>query len=237
MKKLYAFVLALFCAANFAHGQATTFVNVGNQIYIIPVPKGYLDGRVNAPELNELFEKMTASGAAKLKTSLFAASDVAKFYKSGDGDIDAYYGVMTPRDETKLTSQLEFDQMRISLNKLQKDWNAKVSPHVNKHFDKLNKPGAIIDGTKFEIQVGEMIPLGVFEDTPKSFAYAFMTTVTDKADPASTNDMMVSVVGFLYMKERIVMLPFYKKLKTSDDVTKSKNHVIALMRATERANP
>jgi hypothetical protein len=186
----------------------------------LPVPAGFTNNSEDYPKVIKIFETMVPPANRAL--AFFISESDFKIFREGgnEGTLTRYFAVQTKRSsELKFDAQNDLDVMKSVLKKSQPE----LMKHVNKSIDALiadteKKMIAVLDDPTLTVKVGEVIPRGLFNETPTSISLAMLTRLSGVTRGKVDDDLIAIVITFVVLKGKLVFFGAYGKYASQADM-------------------
>lgn len=197
---------------------ADRLVSVGGVSLRIPVPKGFVDPATAAPELRALGEQFTPP-TNRLLVNFVRSSDLRRFVDRRDADLDQYLLVQTARRaENQLISKADFSKLKTAMRQQQGDIMARMGPKLKDLLAQVSKEESRKSGTALSLQIGEVVPLGIFAETDSSLIFGYLSRVSLRGGALEHASTMVNVASLIAPKSKVVFLYIYTTFQSPKDI-------------------
>ena len=211
-------LIILLAATSSAADTKKIIVNIGGVLFDVKSPAGFHEISAISPETRRMAETMTPP-TNRLLGVFVSESDLKRVKKGDFPELTRYMLLQTFRQmENRIMSGPDFYQAASGIKKqqntLQDSVKDKVGNLLDGATDKLSKEYDI----SMKMKMGEQIPLGIFNDQPKSFGFANLVKYQLEAEGVKSEHVVAGGTSMLLHKGKILFVYVYSTYKSKKDI-------------------
>ena len=188
-------------------------VEVGGSKIQLPAPKGFTEVSTLHPPSRQLAETLTPP-SNRLLTIYMEQADIDAVNNGQSASWSRYMMVQTDRQSEGFTiSAPDFAQVREVLTSQQGMLLENVKSQVNGYFESIETGG----DPKSKIQVGNLLPLGVFTDENRRHASESLAKYSLTDQTRDEGYLVSGATNVLHVGNRIVFAYVYATYESEDD--------------------
>lgn len=207
--------------------------SVGGKNIDIPLPAGFVDTAVAAPQLKQLGEKQFTSESSRLIVYGVESAGLERMKKGQATPIQRYLQVQIPKQlEDASATPADFAELK----KLVIQQNLALGKAEN-HLTGLAKGkfGALVEAKAKEVQPGSPLTLGVLRDDEHSFTSIMLSRFETKAGKNPTV-YVLTATSHVLLKDKLLHFYLYTDYLKPADAEWLKEASDAWLKAALKAN-
>jgi hypothetical protein len=217
--RLAALLLMLCgCAGALAQPKpASVPTNVGGVELSLPLPAGYSTVPPSQPLLARLGENITPPSNRLLE--FFISRDDIASLGLGTPIMARYFLVQTVRAvEGRVLSPEEFAQIRAVFRNQQAEVSKRLEPQKAELARGIGENVSRDLGARIDLKIGDVVPLGIYEDTERYFSLGLMSRVQAQMGTRTDAADIVCVTTVLHARGKALFLYAYSRFNGPADV-------------------
>ena len=217
MRAIAGLFFALACASAGAQAPSIS-VSVGGTPIALPVPRGFAEVPASLPELMRLGEQITPP-ANRLLAHLVTPEDMKVLAQRKSASFDRYFLVQTARQfEGRAMSQQEFAEVRALMKTQQAELFSKLGPKMAEFARDIEKNLSRESGRALKLNLGDIVPLGVYGDSASSITFGAMVMVRLREGAEIDERTVINVSSIVLVRSKLLFLYTYARLVDGKDV-------------------
>lgn len=221
-------------AATSADGSSISF-RLGDSEIMLPSPEGFMQARDCDPAIESLLLDIYSEGDYIPLTALITREDCAT---RGDSTLFSPYVIaiayrptvesgVSASDFSELRAYLasEQDAMYQELNSERKE----IADHGSQALTKYAK-------TRFQLDIGEMIPLGVISSDDTHVSTLAMMRVSAEVESLNVSELQVITSTTFAIEGKLIFLYIYRKLASDTDILAAKEQTLGIVHRIAQLN-
>lgn len=226
------FLLRLLAALLLAGAAHADVVMVAGTPVTIPIPRGFVNPAVQAPELAQALDQFVAPSNLQLG-SFVAQADVAAIRQGRPPKMDRYFLAQTGR-RANVMSLTDFATLRRVLRQQNSQLPASVNPQLNAALQSLNRDR----GRSLSASLGQdgTATIEVHRDTEDAFGLLIVMNFEVTESGRTVKHLMLAGVVTTVVKNRLLYLNTYSPLRNMADVGWVRAQSLAWVKAVALAN-
>lgn len=236
MKKNFIIVLYFFLTTNTLFATTKSLeINIDGQEIKIQAPVGFYEISSLSPETRRIVETLTPP-TNRLLAVFVSEEDLGRILKGESPVLNRTVLLQVNREleNIKFTNEL-FLQLVNLIKKQQNTLLSETKSKVNSVLDNAGKTFSKKFDVQLKIEVGEQVPLGIFNDKPKVLAFASLSKYEIKVEDEKVDLVRVIGSSLILLKGRMFYAYINSDYKTKNDVnwikSKSKKWADSLLRS------
>jgi hypothetical protein len=211
---------------------------VGETSITIVIPQGFVDAAKVSPELHQAAQRMTVRGNRTL-AYLVREEDARAFSEGKLKEFEEFLSVQIPlHRENQLIPLPYFGRLKTFMKNQASEVFAAIRPSLQKHFDRATAEiGASIGDASLDIQQGEMVPLGAFDEGPDSISMAVLSTIDFTSMGHSEKTTVAMSMSVVIAKGKMLYLYAYSPYQSGYGLQKVRGLTRPWVYEFLRANP
>lgn len=212
LRALFALASLLLCATSVAQsGGKRITVTVGDAALSIAAPKGFVRVTAAQPRLLALGEQITPP-TNRLLAYFVSAHDLQALAGGNGASFDRYFLVQTSRKaESHALSRANFAELRGVVRNQQAEMLRKLEPRIAQLSRRIEQARSRESGARVELSVGEIVPLGVYQDTESAISFGMMSRVRYREGAEADERTIINVSTIVSPKGKLLFLYTYAK--------------------------
>jgi len=200
-------------------------LQIGTQPIRLPVPAGFAETSRRSKELWNQALALSA-GDGRIVAHFVTEKDLADFTSGAEVVFREFLLVQTPRRAEALTvTRAQFDKLRSGTIALQSELSKRLEPRLSAEVERISKELSSFQGTSLTFRVGEIVPVSVDMNEPRTLIYTILSQMSTKEGVTTTNQAMVSTVAYCFVAGKVVMLVAYRHFRSPNDLQISRAFV------------
>jgi hypothetical protein len=235
--KLQVFIAA--CALIISTGAYATnphTVNIGRVALALPYPETFKDLCSVDKRAREIFS-VSVPPTNQMIGCFVTVKDFEEYFQRAGGVYSSYL-IASVMSSTKsaMVSTAEFGKYKRDLKNNLHILIKKYQPDISRQLQKAE--GMVSDsiGLDTEIQIGEMCPLGVYQEEPNLISTVWLTKATVTVGKKKVNSTQVQTSSVMLIRGSVFIFFGYREYKNKEDIEKLKQTASQWMAQLKVAN-
>jgi hypothetical protein len=215
-RALAGLLLAACCGAAIA--QATVPAVIGSEAFSIPVPKNFVQVPASEQMLTMLGQQITPPGN-RLLGYFVGAADLESFKRRREAEFDRYFLVQTPRGaEQGSLSGAQFAELRQIMRTQQAELFKRMESQMGELYRDMERNLSRETGTSIKLKVGDVAPLGVYEESERYLSFGMLSRVEAKAGEQAMARDVICVATVALARGKVILFYAYANRLGQQDV-------------------
>lgn len=221
--------LSWLLCANDAFGatqsSGLTSLRIADVTINVIAPEGFIETSANSPQLWQQAKSMT-SGYSEVIAHFVTKKDFDAFVENKNPGFSEYFIVLTPKSAKNLTTtQQQFDTLRSDIAVMQSELKRNIEPRLTNELRKFNSSLSSQSGKPLAINIGQIVPVSVNINRTNFLSYSVLSQLSTSNESVVFSDTMVITTGICLLKDKVLMLNYYRVFKSPQDLEASRKSV------------
>ncbi len=222
--RFYSCLFVLALALPPAAAAAPSLVTIGEANIKLPEPAGFVDPAPFSREGADNLRAMIDNQKERFVAAFFEQTDIDALKLGVMPDMARVFSVRTLRAfEAK---KFEPGEVKDVKETLKRKHNERL-----KSFETANA-GRKLTADQIDLKIGEMVPLGVFNETDNSVSIAYLTRKANA--PGSGHEVLAQT--FIFLKGKNILVHTISAFRSNDDIVWARTAAIRWVTAATRIN-
>lgn len=220
MKRYPGIVLVLLVMVSSplsANGSSADVV-IGGVEMSIKSPEGFVEISDISPQTRNIMEKFVPP-TNRLLGLFVTQDDLARIHNGSGPEMNRYMMLQTNRQlEAMRISDSDFGQLSNQVREQQFTLMKKHRGEIDELVDHASKRFSDEYDTKFKVEVGEQLPLGVFNDQPAAIGIGFLGRYQIDVEGEMIDSVVASGVSYVLHENKLLYMYVYSSYRDTADI-------------------
>lgn len=199
-------------------GKKSVVIPLGKERLSIPAPLGFVEASEGLPELRRDAEHFVSPGNEML-AFFITNDDYVDLMRGQDKPMNRYLFVQIRSNSKSITiTHKAFDQAKNGYRKLSNENFEKARIDVNRLLRERGKDISKYPQIYSGLTIGEIVSLGVIDETPRSITMGTLGAISKVEDTANVSKIMAGAVVVVLIKGKIIIATMYNAYQSADDI-------------------